>query len=290
MQKALTVTVAVLMLGVAGCATVVYTHSTKNAQDFERDKYECEKVAEQSAANWGSPGNPFMIVEEMRKCLELRYGWTRTTATVPQAPAVSGSTTQPAGVWASLPAVARSSSAGINKNLARAVTMSNLAQVQSLLSQGADANTTSFTGPIIMQAATTGHADIVQALLEHGADANAKTTGGIPALTMAAMGHTEVVKVLIAHGADVNAKDDGQSQTALMMAAATGHIDIVKILFEHGAEVNAKSNFGVTALTMATMRGQADVAAFLRAHGGVATGLPGPLPTVAPPATAPAKK
>lgn len=63
-----------LLLG--GCAPTMYTHPTKNAQDFNRDKYDCEKIAEQSAANWGSHGNPFMIVSEMKRCLELKFGWT----------------------------------------------------------------------------------------------------------------------------------------------------------------------------------------------------------------------
>lgn len=58
-----------------GCARTIYTHPTKTSQDFERDRYECRLIAEQSAANWGSPGNIFMIVEETKRCLEYRYGW-----------------------------------------------------------------------------------------------------------------------------------------------------------------------------------------------------------------------
>lgn len=64
-----------MVLFLFGCARTLYTHPTKNQQDFERDRYECRLVAEQSAANWGSPGNVFMIVEETKRCLEYRYGW-----------------------------------------------------------------------------------------------------------------------------------------------------------------------------------------------------------------------
>lgn len=32
-------------------AKSLYVHDTKNAQDFENDKYECRLVAEQSAVN-----------------------------------------------------------------------------------------------------------------------------------------------------------------------------------------------------------------------------------------------
>lgn len=65
-----------ILLLLIGCAPTVYTHPTKNAQDFERDKYDCEKIAEQSAANWGSRGNLFIIADEMKRCLELKFGWT----------------------------------------------------------------------------------------------------------------------------------------------------------------------------------------------------------------------
>jgi hypothetical protein len=67
--------IGVLVAGVFGCAPKVYTHPTKNAQDFERDKYQCEKIAEQSAANTGAKGNPFIIVQEQQRCLELQMGW-----------------------------------------------------------------------------------------------------------------------------------------------------------------------------------------------------------------------
>lgn len=64
-----------LLLAINGCAPTVFVHPTKNNEDFERDKYECEKIAEQSAANWGSRGNPFMIANEMKRCLQLKFGW-----------------------------------------------------------------------------------------------------------------------------------------------------------------------------------------------------------------------
>ncbi len=65
-----------LALFVSGCAPTLYCHPSKTQADFDREKYDCEKVAEQSAANWGSKGNIFMIADEMNKCLRLKYGWT----------------------------------------------------------------------------------------------------------------------------------------------------------------------------------------------------------------------
>ena len=63
-----------LMLSISACAQR-YTHATKSTQDFERDKYECEKIARHQAAELGSPDNPFMIGDKTDKCLRLN-GWT----------------------------------------------------------------------------------------------------------------------------------------------------------------------------------------------------------------------
>ncbi len=80
-MKTITILTAILLscLSIIGCASTQWVHSYKNEQDFEADKYDCEKTAEQSAANWGSPGNPFMILNEMKKCLQYKHGWQKTT-------------------------------------------------------------------------------------------------------------------------------------------------------------------------------------------------------------------
>ena len=73
MKKILFIIISFAFL--SGCARTVYTHPYKDAADFERDKYECEKIAEQSAANLGMRGNPFYIVDETFKCMRLKQGW-----------------------------------------------------------------------------------------------------------------------------------------------------------------------------------------------------------------------
>ena len=60
-----------------GCASTIYTHPDKSVQDFDRDRYECEKIAEQSAANWGMKGNPIYMNLEIKKCLEQKCGWRK---------------------------------------------------------------------------------------------------------------------------------------------------------------------------------------------------------------------
>jgi hypothetical protein len=67
--------VAIIGTIICGCAQTVFVHDNKNAQAFERDKYDCQLVAAQSAANWGSAGNPFIIASEMQKCLKMKHGW-----------------------------------------------------------------------------------------------------------------------------------------------------------------------------------------------------------------------
>ena len=64
-----------IMLFIGACAQTRYTHSTKNAQDFERAKYECEKIARHQAKESGAPDNPFIITDKTDKCLQLN-GWT----------------------------------------------------------------------------------------------------------------------------------------------------------------------------------------------------------------------
>jgi hypothetical protein len=65
-----------LILFISGCQTTSYKHPTKEAQDLERDKYQCEKIAKRLAADAGSPENPIIISKETKRCLKLKFGWT----------------------------------------------------------------------------------------------------------------------------------------------------------------------------------------------------------------------
>jgi len=62
-----------------GCAPTVFLHPTKNELQFNRDKYDCRLVAQQSAANFGAAGNPLIIIDEINTCLQLKHGWTPQT-------------------------------------------------------------------------------------------------------------------------------------------------------------------------------------------------------------------
>jgi hypothetical protein len=53
----------------------MYTHPTKTQEDFIRDKYECEQIATQYSANYNAQGNPFIIIEQTKRCLQEKFGW-----------------------------------------------------------------------------------------------------------------------------------------------------------------------------------------------------------------------
>jgi len=65
-----------MVILVSGCATTKWYPSRPDMDEalYNRDIYECEKSAEASAHNWGSSGNPFMIANDMCKCMQSR-GW-----------------------------------------------------------------------------------------------------------------------------------------------------------------------------------------------------------------------
>lgn len=168
-----------------------------------------------------------------------------------------------------LATAAASSFADINSDLTEAAMVGNLAQVKSLLDQGADVKA---RHPLLGKTALSlavmnGHADVVQFLLEHGADVNAKDASGTPLSNAATSGYIDVVKVLIAHHADIDARGGSLGETALNAAARTGYADIVQFLLEHGADMNATNAMGKTPLSMATQQGQEAVIKALVAHG-----------------------
>ena len=90
-------------------------------------------------------------------------------------------------------------------------------------------------------------------LLAHGADINAKDNKGCtPLYHAAAFNRAELVALLLARGADTDAIAEEWGFTPLQQAANNGHRDVVELLLAHGADVNAKTDYGSTALSLAT--------------------------------------
>jgi len=168
------------------------------------------------------------------------------------------------------------------------------AMVERLLKAGANPNA-GRESPVL-SAARSGNVEVMTLLLAHGGDANAKEPGrGQTALMWAAAEkHAGVARVLIEHGADVKAKtvpvrtagsgrgggigglggggmggasNGANGFTPLLFAVRAGDLASVRLLAGAGADVNDTAADGLSALVLATVRAQVDIAMFLLEKG-----------------------
>jgi uncharacterized protein len=153
-----------------------------------------------------------------------------------------------------------SSLPSLNEQLIRAIIRGETATVESLLAQGADANTTGGVTPVgesntaLMWAATEGYLDIVNLLLKHKAEVGIKNAANYTALMYAAeSNYRNVVSVLLNQGDPSLSIHDRNhyGENVLMTMARHGETDLVQRLVSLGAEVNAANNIGDTALYLA---------------------------------------
>jgi ankyrin repeat protein len=178
--------------------------------------------------------------------------------------------------------------------------------VKLLLDRGAKPNTQRPDGiSVLMLAARSGDPEMVGALLRRKAEVNVQDNDGATALIYAARdGHTEVGRLLLSSGAVLDAADH-HHWTALTYAAVNGRVDFLKLLLGKGASPNVRDASGRTplilaasygddpavlsalvqagadlratdarhrtALDLATARGHAQSAAFLRGQGAALT-------------------
>lgn len=148
----------------------------------------------------------------------------------------------------------------LGKQLLAACWQDNKAEIERLLDQGADINTSDKQGggntPLSV-AAFRGQIEIVKLLLSRGANVNIGTP------LAAASRHLEIARLLLEHGADVNGID-GMKRTALFSACTAGNLRVCELLLSHKADVNWKDFAGETPLWFA--RDQ-EVMKFLIARG-----------------------
>jgi ankyrin repeat protein len=140
--------------------------------------------------------------------------------------------------------------------LTSAAMAGSLPVIKLLLARGADINVTRPDGVTVLMAATFhGGPETVAELLHRNVDVNAKDNGGATALIYVARdGRVDVGRVLLNGGAAVDAVD-GHGWTALMHAAVNGHAEFVKLLLEKGAKVNARDEKGRTPLLLTATYG-----------------------------------
>jgi uncharacterized protein len=169
--------------------------------------------------------------------------------------------------------------------LALAAVNGSLAATETLLEAGANVNAVLPEGEtVLMTAARTGRPDVLKALLGHGADLKARENwyGETALMWAAAENHVDAIKVLVEHGADVNERSrlldvprrrSGQSVlplgswTPLMYAARQGSLEAAQTLATLGADLNLTDPDGATALVLAIINANYDVAAALLEKG-----------------------
>jgi uncharacterized protein len=166
------------------------------------------------------------------------------------------------------------------------------AMIERLLKGGADANTALPSGETpLMIASRAGAVAAVKLLVAHGAQVNAREGAKNQTALMWAVvqGHADVVEALLEAGADVTARssirtrrvntDAGGFQAGLVMdveqggytpllfAAQQGNVASARLLVDAGARVDDHAPDGTSVLAVASLSGNAPVAAFLLEKG-----------------------
>ncbi len=190
-------------------------------------------------------------------------------------------------------------SSGIENTLEGAVYANDIEKVRSLLSAGANPNSTDFEGRSVLwiaknegfneiadlleksgaisvddrvveitKAIKESDATKVTQLLTDGVDPNILGGEGYPLLTHSVLlNNLEITKLLLERGANPNKTEENAFMTPLMRAAFQGNANIVSILVEAGADVNATNSLGETALMKAVTYDSVDVVEYLLSKG-----------------------
>jgi cytohesin len=161
--------------------------------------------------------------------------------------------------------------------LSCAILGQHTAEVEFLISKGADINLEHIDGGSALFWAVVRRPEITKMLLDKGADVTIRSGNGRTALFWAACrDNKDIVETMLAKGADVNAKGhfrfptgDGYDEGLIPLHAAcgNGHKAVVEVLIAHGADVNAKTKNGQTPMSRAKKGSHEQIVELLRKHG-----------------------
>ena len=134
-----------------------------------------------------------------------------------------------------------------------ALRKNDVAAVRTLLTSGADPNTSDETGAsALMYAAVYSSPDEMRLLIGKGADVNGANAYGSTALMWSA-GETAKVDLLLQHGANVSRKTRNGT-TALIAAGNHGNEDVIRRLVARGADPKATNEIGIGLQSVALFR------------------------------------
>ncbi len=131
-----------------------------------------------------------------------------------------------------------------------------------LVEHKADVNARNQFGQTPLHAVTS--ADIARILVEKGADVNVKDAEF--GMTPVFFHKVETAKIIVDAGADINFKGKN-GNTPLMWYAYNGYWDGIKFLLDNGADINVINEEGSTALDIALMFEDKELAIFLISRG-----------------------
>ena len=108
--------------------------------------------------------------------------------------------------------------------------------------------------------------EIVKFFIDAGADLKGANKIGLIKTTQikawfdaAKIGNLELIKYLVAEGIDIDVSDSEFGSTALIMASRYGYTDIVEFLVSVGADLNATMEYSWTALMWASSEGYTEI-------------------------------
>lgn len=160
----------------------------------------------------------------------------------------------------------------VDAALRKAAEQGDIAMIESLLAQGADAD----RSDALLAAILAGQRHSIDYLLGHGADPNAWARGrvrlpsgaeGSPVFAAAKQGDRQLIKDLKRHGANLDAASaergtDGD--TPLLYAVRYRELNAARLLIEAGADVKHRNDSGTTALIEAAALGGPEALDFVK--------------------------
>jgi len=147
-----------------------------------------------------------------------------------------------------------------------AASSGDIAQVKSLIAEGADVNKKAERGYTSLHCAVkAGYKDVAQLIIANGADINTRTgsRGWTPLHIAVMQSNKDMAEWLISKGADLNAANQNNELTPLLITGMSGKTDLAELLISKGANVSTCDNYFKTPLHYAARNGHGEVVQLL---------------------------